>query len=165
MNQEDKEQVKKIVEEFLEKMTITDFSISVDWSSPKNQGEEPVEKESDGTITLNIELKEPQFLIGQNGQTLFELQKVLRVMLNKKLQKRFYVVLDINNYKKQKAEYLKNLAKDLANEVALTKEKKSLPPMPNHERRIIHEELSGRNDVATESEGNGVDRYIVIVPR
>lgn len=116
-------------------------------------------------ISLNITVEEPQLLIGQDGQTLFELSRLLRIILNKKLQKDFYLQLDINDYKKKKVEYLKELAVSLANEVILTKEKKVLAPMPAYERKIIHTELSQRQDVITESQGEGMQRCIVISPR
>jgi spoIIIJ-associated protein len=113
-------------------------------------------------IALEIELSEPQILIGQGGQTLFEIQRILRIILNKKFQQNFLFNLDINNYKKKKIEYLKSLAKDSANQVALTKEEKVLPPMSAYERRIIHTELSQRTDIATESSGDGTERHIII---
>jgi predicted RNA-binding protein Jag len=34
--------------------------------------------------------------------------------------------------------------------------------MSSYERRIIHAELSKRTDVATDSQGEGFDRHIVI---
>lgn len=116
-------------------------------------------------IDLDIELKDPQILIGPNGQTLFELQRILKIILNKRLNKFFHLRLDINNYKKQKIEYLKHVAKDTADIVFITKQKKVLPPMPAYQRRIIHTELADRRDVITESEGVGDNRYIVVSPR
>jgi spoIIIJ-associated protein len=74
----------------------------------------------------------------------------------------FYFNLDINDYKKQKIEYLKNTAKSLADQVVQTKEDKVLLPMSSYERRIIHAELAQRTDVITESQGEGLDRHIVI---
>jgi spoIIIJ-associated protein len=110
-------------------------------------------------------LDEPQILIGQGGQTLFEIQRLLRMVLNKKLQNFFYLNLDINDYKKKKIEYLKDMAKDLADQTVSTKEEKILPAMSSYERRVVHAELSQRADVITESQGDGFDRHIVIKPR
>jgi spoIIIJ-associated protein len=116
-------------------------------------------------IDLNITLEEPQIIIGERGQTLFETQRLLRAILTKKIQKIFYLNLDINGYKQSKIEYLKKTAKELADEVFLTKEEKALPPMSAYERRIIHAELSSREDITTESQGEGEDRHIVIKPK
>jgi len=156
--------IKEAVKEFFEKMTIPVSSIEVDLSSAKKEirGGQDTGEENIEVINLNIKLDEPQILIGQQGQTLFEIQRLLRAILSRRLQRVFYLNLDINDYKKQKIEYLKDMAKNLADQVSLTKEEKTLPPMSSYERRIIHSELSQRTDVSTESQGEGFDRHIVI---
>ena len=63
---------------------------------------------------MDIFLDDPKILIGQSGQTLVELQQILKIILNKKLAAHFYVNLDINNYKTKKIEYIKALAKEIA---------------------------------------------------
>ncbi len=117
-------------------------------------------------LTLPVDLKtdEPQILIGEGGQTLLEIQHLLKAILKKKLKENFYIDLDINDYKKKKNKYLKDLAKKIADEVALTKKERILPPMPAHERRIIHLELAQRGDVTTESTGQEPERRIIIRP-
>jgi len=157
IEESDIKKIKGAANEFFEKMTITALSIEADFSSAQG--------EISDVVSLNIKLDEPQILIGQGGQTLSEVQRILRMVLNKKLQKIFYLNIDINNYKSQKIEYLKRLAKDLAQEVVFNKEEKVLFPMPAYERRIIHAELADRTDIATESQGEGQDRHIVIKPK
>ena len=156
---------KEIIENFLQKMTITDFDVELKSSFIKKNHEILEGENIIDIIDLEIKIKEPQILIGQNGQTLFELQRILRIILNKKMQKNFYLELDINSYKKKKVEYLKKLAKDLAIEVLLTQKKKVLSPMPSYERRIIHSELADRQDIITESQGDGISRCVIISPR
>lgn len=157
--------IEEIAEEFFNKMTvpvnITGISLSESEGLDVNQNQE----EKREVINLDIKMDEPQILIGQQGQTLFEIQKILRSVLNKKLQKIFYLNLDINDYKKKKVEYLKELAKTSADQAFIDKETKNLPPMSAYERRIIHAELSKRTDVVTESQGDGLDRHIIIKPR
>ncbi len=142
--------IKEVAGEFFHKMTIIPSLLEAN-----------VEEQ---TVNLNITLPEPQILIGEKGQTLFEIQRLLRAIATKKTQKVFYLNLDINNYKQSKIEYLKKTANELADEVSLMKEEKVFPPMPAYERRIIHAELAQRPDVATESRGEGPDRHIVIKP-
>jgi spoIIIJ-associated protein len=154
ISQEDIKKIKEAVQDFFEKMTVEISIEDISFSNTEND-----------VVNLSVSSLEPQILIGQGGQTLFEIQRLLRTILNKKLQKVFYFNLDINDYKTKKIEYLKVLAKDSADQVALTKEEKAFPPMPSYERRIIHAELSQRTDVATESQGEGSDRHIVIRPK
>ncbi|MCX6722082.1 MAG: hypothetical protein NTY04_02745 [Candidatus Staskawiczbacteria bacterium] len=161
------ETIKEAAEEFFKRMTIDISNAEINCSSVKNEPKDTkdsTEEEKD-VVDLKIITEEPQILIGQQGQTLFEIQRLLRMVLNKKMQKVFYLNLDINGYKKKKIEYLKNLAKDLADQASLTKEEKVLPPMSSYERRIVHAELSQRTDVVTESRGEGLDRYVVIKPK
>lgn len=146
--------IEQLFEELLQKLTVRVFSMQT--KSLMMNGKE--------CINIDINVEEPQMLIGQNGQTLFELQRLLMIMATKKLQKDFYIDMDINDYKKKKIEYVKNMANDLANQVAETKEEKVLPAMPSYERRIVHSELALRQDVVTESQGEGDQRCVVIKP-
>lgn len=167
LEQKDINKIKESAEEFFEKMTIMVSSVEASLSSVKKEDKDIQDSldESRDVIDLDIKLDEPQILIGQQGQTLFEIQRLLRTVLNKKLQKIFYLNLDINDYKKKKIEYLKDMAKNLADQVSLAKEEKSFLPMSAYERRIIHAELSHRDDIITESQGDGFERHIVIKPK
>jgi len=119
----------------------------------------------DMTVPIDIKVEDANVLIGPNGETLFELQHLLKVILKRKLDQDVYVDLDINSYKKKKTEYLKELARASANDVSLSRRTKMLAPMVAYERRIIHLELAGREDVVTESVGQGSSRKVVIKPR
>ena len=149
------DKIKEIVEEFFSKMTVAVLSIDVKLSSEEDRN----------IVDLDVKLDEPQILIAQQGQTLFEIQRLLRTILNKKLQQPIYLNLDINGYKSQKMEYLKDMAKSMADQAVAVKEEKALPPMPAYERRVIHAELAQRSDVITESQGDAFDRHIVIKPK
>lgn len=142
--------IKETVEDFFQKTT---FDVEVE-----------VLPEKEETISINLKAEEPQILIGEGGQTLAEIQHLLKAMLKRKLTEPFYLNLDINNYKQKKYEYLKELARLTADEVSLTKEEKMLLSMPAQERRIIHLELADRSDIITESVGQEPERRIVIRP-
>jgi spoIIIJ-associated protein len=89
----------------------------------------------------------------------------LKIILKRKITTEpFFIDLDISDYKKKKNEYLKELARNTADEVSLSKKEKILPSMSAYERRIIHLELAGRSDVKTESLGQEPDRRIVVRP-
>ena len=148
MEKQNPEKIKDIIKEFFEKIT---FEVEVE-----------VGPQTDSTLSVNIKTDEPQILIGQGGQTLFEIQHVLRAILRKQVLENFYLDLDINDYKKKKGDYLKELARTAADDVALTKIEKILEPMSAYERRVIHLELAGRPDIVSESAGQEPDRRIVI---
>ncbi len=142
--------IKKIIKEFFEKTT---FEVEIEFLPQR-----------DLTLPINLKTEEPQILIGEKGETLFEIQHLLKVILKRRIEENFYIDLDISGYKKKKIEYLKELARSVADEVALTKKEKILPLMPSYERRIIHLELAARSDITTESIGQEPERRVVIKP-
>ncbi len=113
-------------------------------------------------LCVDVKMKDPQILIGEKGQTLMEMERLLKIVVRKKAKETLFVNLDINDYKKRKAEYLKDLTEEAAAEVSSTGIEKRFPPMPAFERRIIHTTLLERDDVVTESVGEGDERRVVI---
>ena len=150
ISQEQLEEIKKTVKEFFEKATL---EVEIEFLP-----------QQDLTLPIDLKTEEPQILIGQGGQTLSEIQHLLKAILRRKIEENFYIDLDINDYKKKKLDYLKEMARSLADEVVLTKKEKVLPAMSAYERRIIHLELAGRSDVTTESIGEEPERKVVINP-
>ncbi len=144
------EEIKQITKEFFKKTT---FDVEIEFLPQK-----------DITLPINLKTEEPQILIGEKGQTLVDIQRLLKAILKRKIQENFYIDLDINGYKKKKVEYLKELARSVADEVSLMKEEKNLPPMPAYERRVIHMELAERSNIATESIGKEPERRVTIRP-
>ena len=151
LTQQNIEIIKKDVREFFQKTT---FQAEIEFLPQK-----------DSTLPINLKAEDPQILIGDQGQTLVEIQHLLRAILRKKITEPFFIDLDINGYKKKKSEYLEEMARSAADEVALTKKEKNLPPMPAYERRIIHLVLANRSDVTTESIGQEPERGVVVKPR
>ena len=151
LNLNNLKEIKEITKEFFKKIT---FEVEIEFLPQEEL-----------TLPINLKTESPQILIGEGGQTLIDMQHLLKAMLKKKIQEDFYIDLDINGYKKKKIEYLKELAKSVADEVSLIKEEKTLPFMPAYERRIIHMELAERTDVMTESIGREPGRRIIIKPR
>ena len=72
------------------------------------------------------------------------------------------IVVDVNNYHQEREKLVIALAKAGAKKAALTKNDVILPPMNAFERHLIHEELSARPDLKTESIGEGQSRRVVV---
>lgn len=153
--------IKEITDEFLKKTT---FETEVEILFLKSSEKLVETSQKDNIFFINLKTKEPQILIGEKGETLLEIQHLLRVILRKQInvEELFYIDLDINEYKKKKAIYLKEIVREIVEEVVLTKKEKILPPMSSYERRIIHLELSGYPNITTESIGQEPERRIVI---
>ncbi len=146
-------EIKKITEEFFKR---TGFVVEVEVSA--------IEEKERKTIAINIKAEEPDELIGLDAKILFDIQYILKLILKKKIAEYFYLDLDINNYKKKKSDYIRQEAQSVADEVALIKKEKELPPMSPYERRVAHLALSGRKDVVAESVGEEPYRRIIVKP-
>ncbi len=89
-------------------------------------------------------------------------------MISKKIGRPFgpgEFSLDINDYKKERENYLVALAKNAAYEVRETKHERELEPMPASERRVVHVALASFEGVVTESIGEKGDRRVVVKPK
>jgi len=72
------------------------------------------------------------------------------------------VVIDINNYRKEREKLIIELARAGAKKAVTTKCDVILPPMNAYERRLVHTELATRPDVKTESIGQTFSRQVVV---
>lgn len=120
--------------------------------------------EQEKTLILNIKTTDSGFLIGQYGANLQALQHMARVLVREKLQERTRFILDINSYRQEKNEAVVRLAKEVAEQALREKRAILMRPMSPYERRLVHMEFSGSEQVKTESIGEGEERKIVIKP-
>lgn len=161
-NKDNLKKIKKITEEFFKKTTF-DVEIDIDIAEESISSEEGEVQRK--IVSIGLETEDPKFLIGQNGAVLFEIQSLLKKVLSKTFEETVFINLDINDYKKRRTESLKEMARWMAEDVALTKKEKILDPMPAYIRKIIHTELAGRDDVETESTGEADERRVLIRPK
>jgi len=152
ISEKDFEKIQKEIENFFEKTT---FNVNIEFS---------ISKENE--ISVKIKTEEPKILIGEKGETLSEIQHLLRIIIKRRIktEELFHLDIDINDYKKKKSFYLKELARSVAREVILTKKETILPPMPAYERKIIHLELANNPNIETKSIGKEPERQIMIKP-
>jgi spoIIIJ-associated protein len=116
-------------------------------------------------LVLNIVGDDLGLLIGRRGETLRDLQFIVRLMVSRKLGIWPNVVLDVEGYKARRVASLNTLAIRMAEQVMKTGIPATLEPMPAHERRIIHLALRDNLSVYTESKGEGEERQIQILLR
>ena len=104
-------------------------------------------------------------LIGRRGETLNALQYLTRLITSRHLQRRANIIVDADSYKERRFDKLRSLATRMADQAVEQGRTVTLEPMPPNERRIIHLELRDRDDVMTESSGEGDSRKVSIVPK
>ena len=113
-------------------------------------------------ILLNLRGRGLGILIGKHGQTLNALQYLTNLAAGRLYHHRYFVMLDVENYRSRREQTLTALARRLAEKAKRTGQPVELEPMEPGERRIIHLALQHDPDVATDSEGEGSYRHVVI---
>lgn len=121
-----------------------------------------VDSKNGSDILVKLDLIDPQFLIGPKGAYLESFERLLRAMVKRKASEEVFLSVDINNYRKRRVEFLKNLAQEIGDQVFLSKKSVSLEPMSAFERRIIHSEITGRQGLSSESIGEEPERRVII---
>ncbi len=114
------------------------------------------------SLLIEVKVGKPQILIGEKGQSLMEIEKLVRIMILKEIEGKMFVNLDINDYKKKKAEYLISLAREAAEDVVFSGSDKEFPPMSPFERRVVHSAVKDVEGVFSESVGDKDERRVVI---
>jgi spoIIIJ-associated protein len=149
-NNNPKETLKNLIQEFLTKMDFMPAGLEIE--------------EAD-FLTAKIEIPEAGLLIGQGGENLDALQYLVKIIISKKMgQEAPRFLVDINNYRANRLQTLKETALRVAEEVRREKKTKFLEAMSAFERRIVHLTLKDFEGVTAEGMGEEPNRKIVIRP-
>ncbi len=145
----------EVLEALLTRMRI-DAQININ-RSDDDEGDDP-------HWMLNITGQRINRLIGRRGETLASLQHIVRLICSRKLERRANIIIDAEGYKTGRSNRLRGLAKRMAKQAVQQGRTITLEPMQPSERRIIHLTLRDREDVSTQSVGEGRARKVTIVP-
>ena len=103
------------------------------------------------------------FLIGQRGENMRSLQYLTSTALKNNGHEHNRVNVDVADYKKQRAERLRDKAEDWMKQVQASNEAMQLEPMNAADRRVVHQ-LASEYGLQTESAGQGRERHVVVKP-
>ncbi len=118
----------------------------------------------DEVIQLNVPSTHLNgFLIGQRGENMRSLQYLTSTALKNQGYVHNRVNVDIAEYKKQRADRLRERAEDWVKQVKDSGENMELEPMNAADRRVVHQ-LAADYGLTSESAGEGRDRHIVLKP-
>ena len=156
MSKEQQEKlIKETTQEMLDKMGFEAKVIVTTSLSEDNDRE---------NMVVEIDSPDSKFIIGKQGATLISLQHILKLLVRSKTDDYVNFSVDVNGYKKQQENYIKDMAQDVAQEVVLNGRASTLEPMNSYDRRLVHLELEKNPKVKTESIGEGEDRKVIISP-
>lgn len=119
----------------------------------------------EGELILDITGDDLAVLIGRHGRTLDSIQFLVSAIVRRKLGYRYPVVIDVEGYKSRQRQKIESIAKSAANRAVSQEKEVPLRPMTPYERRIVHIALRDDDRVETESEGEGQNRHVVIIPK
>jgi spoIIIJ-associated protein len=121
-------------------------------------------EESEGVLTGRVEGEDVGLLIGRRGHTIDAVQHLAQRIVFQGDSAQARVVIDADGYRERRAEALRTVALDAAEDALAGGEPVELDPMPASERRLVHEFLRDRDDVSTHSEGEEPERRLVVEP-
>lgn len=119
----------------------------------------------DGYYFVSFHGQDLGILIGRRGETLDALQYLTNLAVNRILEHKIKIILDVEGYRKRREQTLINLARRLSNRVKETGNRIVLEPMNPQERRVIHTALQNDSQILTFSEGQEPNRKVVIALR
>ena len=124
-------------------------------------------QEDEGELHVHIHGKDEKKTIGQRGEVLLALQFVANRLLGRAEQEDEadqVLVLDAGGHRQRRRVAIESLARALAERALVEGKGVRLSPMSAHDRRIVHVALQDMEGIATQSEGDGLLRNLLIVP-
>lgn len=144
-----------VVRSFLETVLgLLDVDVEVD-----------IDIEEDGLhCDLNTSPDDGGLLIGRHGATLDALQYLTLRVLQAEGLPRMRITLDVAGYRTRREKTLRQLAQSVGSKVLENRRAYHFEPMSAMERRVVHMMISEIDGLATESEGEGRNRHVVVFP-
>jgi spoIIIJ-associated protein len=119
---------------------------------------------SEDEIRLEIEGPDAGRIIGKRGVVLEAIQYLTGRVAHKPGEPRRHVAVDAEGYRARHEDQLSEMARRLAERVAAEGKIITFDPMSARDRRIVHMALRDVTGVRTESNGEGPDRRVQIIP-
>ena len=148
------EELTTLIREFLDKLSVTTSQVHV---------------EEDKVHTLvHISTPDSGILIGMNGENLRALNTVVRKIIERRIpghtetSAELPILLDVNGYHSRRLEELRNKARMLGERARTFKYDVEMSPMNAYERMIVHATFSEDPEIATESQGEGKFRRVIL---
>jgi spoIIIJ-associated protein len=123
-----------------------------------------IEETPDGT-RINLEGEEGGVLIRRDGEGLQALQHLVATAFRRPLGDDTRVVIDCNNFRKDKDAELKQMAHFIAGKAGSSGIPQEMGPFNSYERRIVHLAIAEDPSVTSESIGDAFMKTVIIAAR
>ncbi len=125
---------------------------------------EPPGADSPTEIRLDVSGEDAGRVIGKKGQVLGALQFLTNRVVNRPGQERRHVLVDVEGYRQRREDQLATMAVRLANQAIELGKIITFEPMNPRDRRVVHLALAKLEGVVTQSDGEGEERRVQIIP-
>ena len=115
-------------------------------------------------IRLEIEGPDAGRVIGKRGQVLEAIQYLTTRVAHRPGEERKHIAVDAEGYRARHEDQLSQMARKLAQRVMTEGKVITFDPMSARDRRVVHMALKEITGVRTESNGEGPDRRVQIIP-
>lgn len=122
-------------------------------------------EENESGLDIVLSTEDTGIIIGYHGEVLEALQLITSLILSKKADRFIRVSMEVGDYKKNRSEYLEQLAIQTKEKVVSEGKEHVLSSLRPWERRIVHLFLQNDDQVISESMGEGKDRVLVVKPK
>ncbi len=119
----------------------------------------------EGNLYFDLRGDKKGILIGKHGRTLDALQILINRMVQKEVRRSIRVILDVDGYRKRRADTLSKMALRLGEKAKRLGHSLTIGPFNAHDRRVIHTALKEDPLLRTESIGEGETKKVTIIPR
>jgi len=118
----------------------------------------------DDEIRLEIEGPDAGRVIGKRGQVLEAIQYLTTRVAHRPGEERKHIAVDAEGYRARHEDQLGQMAIKLAQRVKIEGKVITFDPMNARDRRVVHMAIKDIAGVRTESNGEGPDRRVQIIP-
>ncbi len=115
-------------------------------------------------ILLEVEGPDSGLVIGKQGATLEALQFLVNKVVYRDAVGPAPILVDAEGYRGRRADSLRALARRLAEDAKRSGRRIYMAPMSASDRRVVHMQIAEMPGVSTQSEGEGMQRRLVIIP-
>jgi len=122
------------------------------------------ENTSDG-LRVDISGEEGELLVRRKGEALDSLQHLVNSIWRDQTGRDGRIVVDCLDFRKGKDVELRQMTKFMIERAKMTRVPQEMGPLNSYSRRLVHLEVSLDPGVASESQGDGLVKTIIISPR
>lgn len=122
------------------------------------------EATADG-LRVDISGEEGELLVRRKGEALDSLQHLVNSIWRDQSGRDGRIVVDCLDFRKGKDAELRQMTRFMIERAKMTRMPQEMGPLNSYSRRLVHLEVSLDAGVASESQGDGLVKTIIISPR